>query len=160
MLGQKDLVGSISASAFRIAYQAPTLSETKRQIIIPYTGYGNPSLTAAMTTYEYSMDSGATWNTMTKSSGTVITGLSFVPTGTALTFTWEANIDIGSDRYNNQIIVRLQATSGSLLTTAALYTLLFERASTNQAVQADNLPFPDDYRGIPGNSLLENAPKT
>lgn len=163
-VGTKNIQGSIKAYDFRIAFKTPVLSSNKQQVVLDYYGIANPVLTASITTYQYSTDNGTTWNTMTPSGDTTLSGLGFTTTGvpvsaSTFTFKWEFKTDIGTNLYNNLVRVRLQATSGSLVTAYASYTLNFERTVTNVAQQQENIPFPSDYAGIPGTDLLENAPK-
>jgi len=97
---------------------------------------------------------------MTPSSATVLTGLSFTPSGSTLSFGWEAKQDIGTLMYNNTIRTRFRATSGSLVTGYAAYTVYFERLSSNLAEEANKEIFPSDYSGLSGKDLLSGAPRT
>jgi hypothetical protein len=154
----KNLRGDILVRDFRITYGVPSLNANKTQVDLPYKGWANPILTVNITAYEYSMDNGTTWSSMTTSSG--ITGLPFTTAGASFLFTWDAATDEGMNRYNNFIRVRLQATSGAHVTDYAYYTLYFERIQTNLAAIGANIPFPADYSGIPPSDLMKNAPKT
>jgi hypothetical protein len=159
MNGTKDFKGDIKVYNFRITYGVPSLTSNKQGILIPYNGIAEPALTANITSYDYSMDNGSTWTAMTPSGGTSLTGLSFTPSGASLNFTWLSKSQIGLSMYNNQIRIRLRATSGALLTAYAMYTLYFERTAVNLRAQQTGSPFPSDYSGVPGSDLLENAPK-
>jgi hypothetical protein len=106
------------------------------------------------------MDEGATWDGMTPSDDTVLTGLSFSPSGTALTFKWESKTDIGMTMYNTYIRIRMQAESGDIMTDMTMYTLYFERQVIDYTTAQQSIPFPSDYMGTDGSSLLENAPKS
>lgn len=159
-MSYRNLAGDILVYDFRISFNTPYLSTNKQKIIIPYQGVGNPTLTASLVLYKYSLDNGATWYDMTPSTGTQLVGLAFSPTGTAHTFEWESKTDIGTSMYNTSIRIKLKAQSGSIMTDEAPYSLYFERTTTNLAAQAESAPFPDDFSGVPGNELLRNAPKS
>ena len=157
----RNITAAIEAYDFRVTFNIPTLSADKQQVLISYNGFASPILTAALTTYEYSMDNGTTWSAMTASGDTTLTGLAFTVAGASLMFKWQAKTDIGTNLYNRQIRIRLRATSGAIVSDYSMYTLFFERLSTNVAADAEsNNPFPEDYSGVPGNELLNNAPKT
>ena len=152
-----NVEATVGIYKFVLNFGIPALSGLNRELTIPYTGTASPAMTAALTTYEYSLD-GTTWYTMTPSSSTVTTGLSFTPTGAALTFTWMMKDDIGDAIYNKEIFSRLQATSGTLTTTLKSYTLYFPKIQSDTGI-SDTPPLPEDYRGINGSDLLEKAPK-
>jgi len=144
---------------FVLNYGIPALSGLNRELTIPYTGTASPALTTDLTTYEYSLD-GITWYTMTPSSSTVTTSLSFTPTGAALEFVWMMKDDIGDAIYNKEIYTRLQATSGIMTTTLKSYTLYFPKIQSDISNISETPPLPEDYRGINGSDLLVNAPKS
>jgi hypothetical protein len=152
-----NLPGSIGIYRFQITIGTPSFSVNHQQLVIPYTTYGNTALVADLTTYQFSLD-GSTWTTMTAAVGTVVSNLNFTPTGTAQTFTWEIKSDLPSGIYNKNIYIRLQATSGTMVTTMLNYTAYFTKEVANEAASAKN-KLPDDYTGISGSDLLENAPK-
>ena len=158
-VGNVDIQGDITAYDFRAPIQVPTLSTDKQQVLIPYLGIASPILTANLTSYQYSMDNGVTWSTMTPSGDSVLTSLSFTVSGTSLLIKWEFKEDIGTTLYNNFVRIRIRATSGIILSNYGMYTLNFERTVTNVAQANENVPFPQDYAGIPGTDLLVNAPK-
>lgn len=157
--GISNVAATIGISQFVLTYGIPALSGLNRELTIPYTGTANPALTAALTTYEYSLD-GVIWLPMTPSSSTVVTGLSFTPTGAALSFIWMMKDDIGDNIYNKEIYSRLQATSGVMTTTIKSYTLYFPKIQMDASIINEKPPLPEDYRGIQGSDLLENAPKS
>lgn len=152
----RDLAGDVYIRDFRILFGVPALSTDKHKVEIPFTGLANPALTANLTTYEYTLDGGLTWNTMSSSS--TISRLSFTEIGAPFTFIWDSYTDISSDMYNNTIRVRLGATSGSFVTATPMYILYFEKISTDTRLSRTP-PFPNDYRGIPGTDLMKNAPR-
>lgn len=152
----KNLSGLVYIRDFRILFGVPALSTDKHQVTIPFTGLANPALTADLTTYEYTLDGGLTWNTMSSSS--TIYHLAFTPSGASFTFTWNSYTQIGADMYNNTIRVRLGATSGAFVTATPMYILYFEKISTDTRLSRTP-PFPADYRGIPGTDLMKNAPR-
>jgi hypothetical protein len=158
--GNKDFAGNISVYDYRIRFGVPSVTADTQKIEIPYTAFGNPALTSELTTFDYSMDEGATWDGMTPSDDTVLTGLSFSPSGTALTFKWESKTDIGMTMYNTYIRIRMQAESGDIMTDMTMYTLYFERQVIDYSTTQQAIPFPSDYMGVDGTSLLENAPKS
>jgi hypothetical protein len=152
----RNLPGNISIREFRMLIGTPVLSTDKTQISIPFTGIANPTLTADLSVFEYSMDNGSNWNTMTTSSTT--TGLSFTSSGAAFTLVWEARSDAAALMFNTYIRIRLRAESGSYETAYATYIIFFEKITTNTQLQTSPL-FPPDYRGIPGTDLMANAPR-
>ena len=156
-----DLTGDISVHEFRISYSVPSLSSDKQKVNITYKGIADPASTVILTKYKYSMDNGTTWEDMTPSSGTSLTGLSFTPSGSTLQFEWEAKQDIGNSLYNNSIKVLLQAydAASMIVSNEAIYNLYFERVRTNLQAADSGAAFSDTYAGIPGNELLEKAPK-
>lgn len=153
-----DVDGTISVTDFSILPGTAALSSDKQSIVISYTGYSYPERTdVAISTYEYSLDNGTTWSSMTTSS--TITGLTFSEDGTAHTFEWEAKADEGMDFYNTNIRVRFNATSGSDETGLTYTSYIFEREVTNLSTAAEDSPFPDSYGGLSGSDLLKMAPK-
>ncbi len=158
----QNLAGSINAVEFRISYGSPALSENKQNVEIPYVGVGNPSQTASLSVAQYSSDDGTTWRNMTAVAGTVITGLAFTASGTAHSFAWAAKTQLeanSEELFNVNIRLRLQATTGVITTDMAAYNLFLARTQQNLATAAQGSQFPDDYSGVPGNKLLDNAPK-
>jgi hypothetical protein len=155
----KNLTGTISVKDFRIDLGVPGLSSDRTQAVLPYAGVANPQLTADLTVYEYSMDNGVTWDTMTPSAGTVITTLAFTPAGPAHQFVWEIKTDVGALQYNQYIRVRLKAHSGASDTAFAAITLYFEKITTDTSAAGRSVAFPPDYKGIPSSDLMAKAPK-
>jgi hypothetical protein len=154
-----DIQGTISIYRFQIAFGAHTFSANHQQLIVPYTAYGNTTLVADLTTYEYSLD-GISWSTMTAAVGTVVTDLDFTPTGEVQTFTWEIKEDIGNNIYNKGVYIRFQATSDDLLTVMTSRSFYFPKIVSNEVNARNANKLPDDYAGIIGSDLLKNAPKT
>jgi hypothetical protein len=88
--------------------------------------------------------------------------LTFDTDGEDYELVWQAKTDIGTNIYNNNILIRIiaqAAFSGDTITTTKQAILYFSRVVTNQAQVGSSAPFPDDYSGTPGNKLLENAPR-
>jgi len=160
-LGKKDLIGDISVIDFRIVFGTAAVSSDHQKVVINYTGYAFPALAnGELTTYEYSLDNGSTWQAMTPSSGTDLTSLGFSAGGTAHTFEWEAKADEGTDFYNVTVRIRMNAESGSDETGVTSTSYYFERTSTNVAQSAQPSPFPESYAGQSGNELMRGlAPR-
>jgi hypothetical protein len=152
------LVG-IEIHKFQITQGIYSLTDSNRNVSIRYTGVGDPISTADLSIYQYSSDSGISWQTMSVADGTIITNLSFTPTGNELIFTWRIKDDIGENIYNKDILVRIQATSESLSTILTPFSLYFSKIVVNAADANKKPPLPNDYEGIPGWDLLSNAPK-
>lgn len=158
-IGVKNLTTSLSAVAFKIAIGTPTLSSDFQSINIPYTGTADPARSGvSLSSYEYSLDGGTTWDTMTASSTTDVAGLTFGTGGTSLNFEWEARADIGGSIYNTAIMIRLIGTQGGISTLAATKSVIFSRSTVDQAAD-DESPFPASYKGTPGYLLMNQAPR-
>jgi len=156
----QDIDGSISVIDFSITLGLISLSSDKQKVVVNYTGYAYPERTdVAITAYEYSLDNGVTWATMTPSESTIVTDLTFSEAGTAQTFEWQAKADEGVDFYNVPLRIRLQGTSGEDLTSYAYGSYLLERAIQNLSTILENSPFPSNYSGISGSDLKQFAPK-
>ena len=159
MLSTKNLSGSIGVYKFSLSYGAYSFTSNNTRLLIPYTGVADTALTADLTTYEYSLD-GSTWATMTASASTVVSSLSFTPTGASLSFEWMIKADLGQSIYNKDIQVRLQATSGDITTAVTTTTYNFEK-SVSSAASQNYVGLPEDYSGIDGGDLIkEKAPKS
>lgn len=158
-IGVKNLPSSLSVVTFKIVVGTPTLSSDFQSINIPYTGTANPARSGvSLSSYEYSLDGGTTWDTMTASSTTDTSGLTFGTGGTSLNFEWEARADIGGSIYNTAIMIRFIATQGGVSTLAATKSVIFNRTTVNQATE-DESPFPSSYKGTPGYLLMNQAPR-
>jgi hypothetical protein len=153
-----DLNTTINAFNLQIFFGEYSFNATHTLLNLPFIGKANPASTANITTYEYTLD-GTNWETMTPSSGSDISSLAFTPTGASFTFIWAIKADIGDDIYNKDIYIRLQATSGSVTTILKTSYLYFEKTVSNVSIQTSTGALPDDYDGLPGNLLLEKAPK-
>jgi hypothetical protein len=162
--GLSNLAASIDVYELQIVLGLPAIQATGgfKDVHIPYTGIGNPEDTSVdITRAWYSLDDGATWSVMTPTTDNVSTGLTFSPSGTPLTFKWQARADLGSSLYNNLIKIAFKAsgTKGDSLQTTR--NAIFERATVDQSsTVSQSVQLPDDYAGVFGNELLVNAPKT
>lgn len=160
-----NLVGRVNVIDFSISIGISSLSADFQKVIIPFTGTANPAQTSSVNivSYEYSIDNGSTWNSMTLDSAESDTdNLTFDTDGEEYSLTWQAKTDIGTQIYNNSIQIRLnaQATFGSDTVTVVKMTLVsFPRSVSNQAKVGSSSPFPEDYSGILGEKLLTNAPR-
>lgn len=155
-----NLPASLGIYRFQIQRGIPYFSADHQQIILPFTGYGDPAQVADLTSYQYSLN-GITWSPMTAAVGTVLTDLDFTSIGEAHLFTWEIKTDLGSSIYNKNIYTRFIATSSILVTAAANYTVYLPKIVVNQESARDSrYQLPEDYQGISGSDLLEKAPKT
>ena len=66
----------------------PVLNADYTKVTLTYTGVATPTNTDVnLTSYQYSLD-GTTWDPMTVASGSVISGLTFSPTGNSYPFIW------------------------------------------------------------------------
>jgi hypothetical protein len=157
MNGYTNLLGSIVIKDFRVIVGIPTITSDRLCVSIPYTGIANPALTADLSVYEYSTNNGTTWSTMTTSS--TVTNLSFTTAGASFTLVWAADTDISTLLFNNYLRIRVKAESGLYESAYATAILYFEKTIINPQTATQNVPFPEDYRGIPGSDLLEKAPK-
>jgi len=155
----KNLPADIQTYDFKVVFGVPSLSSDKQKVEIPYTGIADAALTADIVVYDYSTDNGSTWEQMTPSSGTTLTGLSFTASGSSFQFDWEAKADLGLSLYNQTLRIRLQAESGGILSNLGLYQVYFERSVSDPSLDQENVPFPEDYKGVPGEQLLTNAPR-
>jgi len=157
-MANKDLMGNIIINKFKIILGTLTFNELHTVLIIPYTGIANPIATVNLTTYEYSLD-GITWETMTAEVGTVVTNLNFTTSGESFSFNWEIKNDLGSNIYNKDIYIRLQATNGTMLTAMMNNSAYFPKIVVNETPTKNTTGLPNDYQGISGSDLLVNAPK-
>jgi len=153
-----DLNTSINVFNLQLLFGEYSFNTTHTLLNLPFIGKASPAATANLTTYEYTLD-GITWETMTPSSGSDVSSLAFTPTGASFTFIWAIRTDLGEEIYNKDIYVRLQATSGSVTTTLKTSYLYFAKVVSNTAARESTGDLPADYDGIPGNLLLEKAPK-
>lgn len=158
-----EFTGRMNAVDFDIDIAAPALSTDFSQVTIPFTGSANPAQTSSvdLTSYQYSMDSGETWSAMTAGTGSDISNLTFEVAGTEHEFIWEAKQDLGTQIYNNNILIRLvgEATfNGDTVSVIGTRYVYFARVVTNEA-EEESSPFPEDYSGTPGYLLLEDAPR-
>jgi len=155
----KNLDTELSVVQFKVKIGTPTLSSDFQSINIPYTGTADPERSGvSLSSFEYSIDGGSTWDEMTESSDTDINDLTFSSEGTSLNFEWEARSDLGGSIYNTSIMVRLIASQGGLSTTAATKSVIFLRTVTNES-EEDESTFPSSYKGIPGYRLMNQAPR-
>lgn len=157
--------GRVNVVDFSVVLGTATLSTDFQKVTIPFTGSANPARTSSVDieTYQYSLDSGTTWYTMTLDSTTSDTSnLTFDVNGENYQLVWKAKTDIGTSVYNNNIKIQIKATAtfgSDTITLTKLGYIYFARSVTNQAADADRSPFPEDYSGKQGNTLLENAPR-
>lgn len=155
-----NLPASLGIYRFQIQRGVPYFSDDHQQIILPYTGYGNTALVADLTTYQYSLD-GINWSNMTAAIGTVVTDLDFTPTGEGHVFTWDIKTDIDNSIYNKNIYTKFVATSDTIITSEANYTVYLPKIVVNEEnAQDSRYQLPDDYQGISGSDLLDKAPKS
>jgi hypothetical protein len=158
MIGTKNISGDIGVYKFQMTFGVASFTSNNTRLLIPYTGTADTALTANLTTYEYSLD-GITWTAMTASSSTVVSSLSFTPTGASLSFEWMIKTDLGQSIYNKDIMVRLRATSGDITTSIITTTYNFSKIVSRAAQDIEYLPI--DYSGIDGEELIkEKAPKS
>lgn len=159
-----NLTARLNALDFAVAIGTTTLSSDFQTVTVAFEGSANPAITSGVdiTGYEYSMDSGETWSTMTIDSGSSDTAnLTFDTDGESYSILWNAKTDLGSEIYNNSIRIRLtaQATFGTdVVSVTGTKYITFTRVSTN-LIETSDSPFPDSYQGTPGDKLLENAPR-
>lgn len=158
-----NLPGRVNIVDFSITFGNPTQSSDFLKVTIPFTGKANPAKTSSvdLTSYEYSLDDGSTWSTMTAASGSDTSNLTFNVAGTDHSFIWQAKNDIGTRLYNNYIKIRFIATatfSGDSVTTTSTRYIYITRSVSDQGAATDS-PFPEDYSGIQGRDLLKNAPR-
>lgn len=161
MADYKDLLATLDCITFKIVIGSPIVSADFQNLTIPYVGTANPALSdVEITDYEYSLDGGATYTTMTL-SGSVITGLTFSTSGTAHTLLWTARADLGVQFYNTPLVIRLIGYSATqdLSTLPALKSFEVPRV-VSQSNLTNNSPFPPDYKGTFGPDLLKNTPKS
>jgi len=158
-----DIIANINVIDFKISkIDNPVLSTDFTELTLVYTGIANPVSTANVTLidYEYSLDNGITWDTMTTES--VITGLTFNVAGEDYNFVWKIKDDLVSSIYNIPIVIRFRAQaifdSDIVLTTYKTKTINILKAITTPE-PVGNPIFPDEYTGVPGSDILKNAPK-
>lgn len=159
-MSTRDFSGLLFVRDFQARINNPGLSADKSQIVIPYIGIANPALIASvsLTAYEFSMDNGTTWDTMSVTGDIIAT--TFTAVGNALSLVWDSKVQIGSLMYNNYIRIRIQAynSANNLTADYANYILFFEKIVTTPASR-QSTQFPPDYKGIHGSDLMKNAPK-
>ena len=162
LVNKKELPADIYVKSLNIAFGSIVISSDHQNVEINYTGTGDPSTMAVfLLKYQYSTDNGSTWTTMSATVDTDLTGLTFTPTGNALIFKWKAKEALGSDLYNNLILLKMQAQNGTDVTAEILRSVAFEREqSEQQTARNSSSPFPDDYSGVGVSDLLKNAPKS
>lgn len=162
MLDVKDLAGDLNVIDFKInIIGEPVLSVDFNQVALDVTGVANPENTAVdLVAYEYSLDNGVTWVAMTSDS--VITGLTYSPTGTANSFVWNIKEDLGNAIYNTAIKIRFraQATFGAttVLTDYKVRSIYLSKETVQTELRPESI-FPTDYSGTFGSDMLKNAPK-
>jgi hypothetical protein len=79
-IDNKDVLANINVVDFKISKIAsPVLSADFTEVTLVYTGIADPERTASVTLvdYEYSLDNGVTWDTMTAGAGSEIDSLTF-----------------------------------------------------------------------------------
>ena len=153
-----DLEADLSAMVFKTTIGTPTISSDGQDISIPYVGTANPARTdVEISSYKYSIDNGVTWVDMTTES--TLTSLTFSTSGTSLTLVWKARNDISGSVYNTQLKVALIGVSGVYTTIETVKTFINERTVTTSTT-AENPLFPATYKGVPGYTLMSNAPRT
>jgi hypothetical protein len=160
-INHHDLDGTISVIDFSLTFGTTSLSSDKQKVVISYTGYAYPELSnVALDTYEYSLDNGSTWTSMTPSGSTPLTSLSFTEAGTAHTFEWMAKEDAEMNFYNTNVRIRINAISGIEETGLTYGSFYLERAVENLSTAAQASSFPDSYSGQSGADLVRLlAPK-
>jgi len=157
-LDQFDLDGYIKVIDFTLTIDSVVLSTDKQKLEITFTGYSFPERTDVdLYSYEYSLDNGVSWDTMTTSS--TITGLTFEEEGTEHTFEWDVKDDAGMAFYNIPLRIRFNAISGVDETGLVSGTFYLERIIENLSTENSASPFPDSYSGLSGSDLMQNAPK-
>jgi len=161
--GFQDLPCSLNTFELKATLGAPYLDSTNhfQDLVIPYTGIANPADNdVSLSQFWYSTDAGATWEVMTPTLDTEVTGLSFTLTGTLNLFKWKIKEDLNSDIYNRSIKIAFKATgaAGESLETSRF--VLFPRTVSDMTeVDSGVVRFPNDFSGVSGRSLLVNAPK-
>jgi hypothetical protein len=159
----KDLNGTIGVYELRMVLGVAYLDTTNQfnDMVIPYTCTGNPADTnVSLTQYWYSLDAGATWNVMTPTTDTALTGLTFSTSGTLNLFKWRIKYDLDGDVYNRSIKLAFQAYGAMGYSLETTKYVLFPRTVVDQAaVTSSIVVFPVDYSGVAGYELLVNAPK-
>jgi hypothetical protein len=164
-IDNKDVLANINAVDFKISTIAnPVLSSDFTEVTLVYTGIADPERTASVTLvdYEYSLDNGITWDTMTAGAGSEITGLTFNEAGEDYNFVWEIKYDLISSIYNIPIVIRFraQATFEADIVLTAYKTKIINIIKVLTTPEPVGNPiFPDEYSGIPGIDILKNAPK-
>ena len=154
-----NIEGSIAIYNFYINLNAPVISTDYQNLVIGYTAVCNPSILADITEYVYSLDNGETWSTMTLTGDSVITNLSFTPTGSSLSFKWEIKNDLNGDIYNKHIKIKIKASSMDIQTSETVYNIYLNKQVQDLSKAAKTDTFPEDYKGVDGTNLLKNAPK-
>lgn len=159
-----DLESALNVVDFKITSTGVTpISSPYTEITLNYKGIANledSGITGViLTAYEYSINNGTSWHTMTTTSPT--TDLIFGVTGSVHTLIWDIKEDIDSI-YNISIKVRLKAQatfeSTSLLTDYATIPVFIPK-NIVVSTPAPTPVFPQEYSGTVGSSLLKNAPK-
>lgn len=160
-----NLSGRVNVVDFAIAIGHESLSSDFQKVTIPFTGTANPARTNSVDVIsaQYSLNSGDTWADMTLvSADSDTSNLTFDVDGEEYNLVWQAKTDIGTNIYNNNILIRIRAQaafSGDIIVATKQAILYFSRSVTNQAQIGTSAPFPEDYSGTPGTKLLENAPR-
>jgi hypothetical protein len=153
-----DISGRINLSKFKIVFSSSSFNDINTLLNINYMGIGDPTLISDITTYEYSVSDSA-WASMTLETGTDVIDLTFTPSGSAFTFIWKIKEDIGDSIYNKNINIRFQATSSTLETTMAYYSVYFPKIVSDLTNVVSTPPLPVSYQGIDSSDLMSNAPK-
>lgn len=162
MLDVKDLAGDLNVIDFKInSIGEPVLSIDFNQVTMAVTGIANPENTAVdLVAYDYSLDNGITWEAM--STDSVITGLTFSPTGTANSFVWNIKADLGNAIYNTAIKLRFMAqaifNTETVLTDYKIRSIYLSKETVETVLRPESI-FPTDYSGTFGSDMLKNAPK-
>jgi hypothetical protein len=137
------------------------MSDNFNNTILVFIGVANPENTnVSLVSYQYSLDNGVTWLTMTAAAGSELTGLTFSPAGLPYNFIWAIKHDIGNSIYNIPIKIRFraQATFDSD-TVQTVYKTKTITIVKNVIIPKTNVPpiFPADYSGV---NILRKKPST
>ena len=160
---KSDLEAYLDVVDFSIpSVSSPILNADYTKVTLTYTGVATPTNTDVnLTSYQYSLD-GTTWDPMTVASGSVISGLTFSPTGNSYPFIWSIRYDIGTNIYNIPIQVRFQATatfSSNTVSTSYKYVSVYLAKTLTITELVTQSVFSPEYSGTAGYSLMKNAPK-
>lgn len=152
-----NFTGAVTVYGLSVRIGSPSISSNKQCIEVPYIGVSDPdSATVSMVKYQYSLDNGVTYLDMTPVSSADTTNISFSSSGTNLKFNWDAKKDIGSNLYNTNIRVVLQASEFGLNSSEATRSFVFPRSSTNIEEEKARKAFPDTYEGISGGDYVKS----